>query len=238
MRFQQPIIKWVKREPTTRGVITMNVPSIERKSNILFRGGITFLGASLISCGIAWMRFSRMGTDPFVTMNIGISEFIGMDFGTIQMLANIAVLLVMLRFRPRLIHLGTVLGIFFVGYFSDFLLGMLQNLPDTLTMRMLGLLIGLIACCFGVAVYMTADMGIAPYDALGIILLEKLPLRLTYREIRIMTDLSCVAVGLILGAKIGIGTIITAFFTGPLINYFKKKVEPFLTFAQFQKTAS
>ncbi|MFZ2787577.1 MAG: hypothetical protein WAZ69_09555, partial [Trichococcus flocculiformis] len=70
----------------------MNVPSIERKSNILFRGGITFLGTSLISCGIAWMRFSGMGTDPFVTMNIGISESIGMDFGTIQMLANIAVL--------------------------------------------------------------------------------------------------------------------------------------------------
>ena len=184
------------------------------------------------------MRFSGMGTDPFVTMNIGISESIVMDFGTIQMLANIAVLLVMLWFRPKLIHLGTLLGIFFVGYFSDFLLGMLQNLPDTLTMRMLGLLLGLIACCFGVAVYMTADMGLAPYDALGIILLEKLPLRLTYREIRIMTDLSCVAVGFILGAQIGIGTIITAFFTGPLINYFKKKVEPFLTFAQFQKTAS
>ena len=238
MRFQQPIIKWVKREPTTRGVITMNVPSIERKSNILFRGGITFLGASLISCGIAWMRFSGMGTDPFVTMNIGISEFIGMDFGTIQMLANIAVLLVMLRFRPKLIHLGTLLGIFFVGYFSDFLLGVWHQLPDTQLMHTLGLVIGLISCCFGLAVYMTADMGIAPYDALGIILLEKLPLRLTYREIRIMTDLSCVVVGFILGAQIGIGTIITAFFTGPLINYFKKKVERFLARPHFQKIAS
>ena len=216
----------------------MKVPSTEKKGNILFRGVTTFLGTSLISCGIAWMRFSGMGTDPFVTMNIGISETIVMDFGTIQMLANIAVLLVMLWFRPKLIHLGTLLGIFFVGYFSDFLLGVWHQLPDTQLMHTLGLVIGLISCCFGLAVYMTADMGIAPYDALGIILLEKLPLRLTYREIRIMTDLSCVVVGFILGAKIGIGTIITAFFTGPLINYFKKKVELFLARPHFQKTAS
>lgn len=216
----------------------MKVPSTEKKGNILFRGVTTFLGTSLISCGIAWMRFSGMGTDPFVTMNIGISESIVMDFGTIQMLANIAVLLVMLWFRPKLIHLGTLLGIFFVGYFSDFLLGVWHQLPDTQLMHTLGLVIGLISCCFGLAVYMTADMGLAPYDALGIILLEKLPLRLTYREIRIMTDLSCVAVGFILGAQIGIGTIIKAFFTGPLINYFKKKVDLFLERPHFQKTAS
>ena len=54
-------------------------------------------------------------------------------------------------------------------------------------------------------------------------------------KIRIMTDFSCVAIGTILyfiatkgfggyTAIVGIGTIITAFFMGPLIDVFSEKI--------------
>lgn len=71
------------------------------------------------------MRFSQFGTDPFVTMNIGISQFFRVDFGFIQMLSNLVLLAVMAKSTPKLIHLGTVLGIVVVGYLSDFFLDFL-----------------------------------------------------------------------------------------------------------------
>ncbi|MGG5371905.1 YczE/YyaS/YitT family protein [Enterococcus sp. AZ196] len=205
------------------------------KYDVLVRPAITVLGVCLISFGIAWMRFSQFGTDPFVTMNIGISHFLSLEFGFIQMIANIALLAVMLRFSPKLIHLGTVLGIFLVGYLSDFLLKVVSLLPENYGMRIIAMLLGLVLCCFGVAVYMSADLGIAPYDALGMVLEKKIKRRFKYREIRIFTDVCCVIAGFSLGAPVGMGTVLTAFFTGPLINYFKKTVDSYLNEGVLQK---
>ncbi|MDU5336575.1 YczE/YyaS/YitT family protein [Enterococcus sp.] len=206
------------------------------KYNLLIRAAITILGICLISFGIAWMRFSQFGTDPFVTMNIGISQFFRVDFGFIQMLSNLVLLAVMAKVTPKLIHLGTVLGIVVVGYLSDFFLDFLSFLPENFGWRLFAMGIGLLLCCFGVGVYMSADLGISPYDALGMVLERKTIRSLGYKEIRMITDICCVAIGVALGAPIGIGTILTAFCTGPLIDSFKKSVDTFLNTKILQKT--
>lgn len=181
------------------------------------------------------MRFSQLGTDPFVTMNIGISQFLGVEFGFIQMLSNLVLLVVMWKATPKFIHLGTALGIFIVGYLSDFLLTFLTGLPENYEWRLFAMGIGLILCCFGVGVYMSADLGISPYDALGMILEKQMKGRVKYKEIRIATDLCCVVLGFTLGAPVGLGTLLTAFFTGPLIAFFKKGIDTFLNTKLLQK---
>lgn len=171
------------------------------------------------------MRFSSFGTDPFVTMNIGLAQFLSLPFGTVQMVMNLVFLVFMLCFSKKSIHLGTALGIFLVGYLSDFVLSLLTLLPFNMYFRILALCIGLLCCTLGVAIYMRADLGIAPYDAAAKIIEEQSKTKLKYREIRVLTDLGCVGAGFLLGAPIGIGTVLTAFFTGPLINFFGEKIE-------------
>ena len=52
---------------------------------------------------------------------------------------------------------------------------------------------------------------------------------LPFRVVRIICDLICTAVGVLLGAPAGIGTVITALFMGPLISFFRRTVsEPLL----------
>jgi len=47
--------------------------------------------------------------------------------------------------------------------------------------------------------------------------------------VRILSDLVCTVVGVLLGAPAGIGTVITALFMGPLISFFRRTVsEPLL----------
>ena len=85
---------------------------------------------------------------------------------------------------------------------------------------------------------MSADLGISPYDALGMVLEREMRGKFKYKEIRIVTDLCCVVTGFTLGAPIGLGTLLTAFFTGPLIAYFKKGIDSFLNTKLLQKPLS
>lgn len=69
---------------------------------------------------------------------------------------------------------------------------------------------------------MTPELGSAPYDALGVQIYEisKVPFKIC----RITTDLICVIIALIFGANIGIGTVITAFGTGPFVQFFNEHI--------------
>jgi uncharacterized membrane protein YczE len=80
---------------------------------------------------------------------------------------------------------------------------------------------------------MTADLGISTYDALANTMAYKWKWG-PFKYVRIATDTVCVILGAILGliggswkdifAYIGMGTIMTAFFMGPLIDFFNRKV--------------
>ncbi|MBP3278244.1 MAG: hypothetical protein J6M44_04720 [Butyrivibrio sp.] len=81
---------------------------------------------------------------------------------------------------------------------------------------------------------MTADLGVSTYDAIAIVISGKWKIG-KFKYVRICTDLVCVIAGCLLfvaaGNAIaniptiaGIGTIITAFFMGPLIEFFNEKV--------------
>jgi uncharacterized membrane protein YczE len=94
--------------------------------------------------------------------------------------------------------------------------------------------VGFISLCFSSSLYMTADLGVSTYDAIAIVMAEKWKMG-KFKYIRIATDVVCVVLGItlfLLGggkpseitASVGIGTILTAFFMGPLIDFFNKTV--------------
>jgi uncharacterized membrane protein YczE len=80
---------------------------------------------------------------------------------------------------------------------------------------------------------MPANMGVSTYDAIAIIMEKKWHIG-KFKYNRIATDFICVIAGTILyvisgeplsavTAIVGIGTIITAFFMGPLVDFFANK---------------
>ena len=81
---------------------------------------------------------------------------------------------------------------------------------------------------------MTADMGVSTYDAIALICVRRWKLA-KFRIIRIATDFLCIIFGIgmyLLGGDIvfeltsflGIGTILTAFCMGQLIDLFNRSV--------------
>ncbi len=78
--------------------------------------------------------------------------------------------------------------------------------------------------CFGVALYMFCDLGSAPYDRLGVIIENYSHGKIKFKWARVCLDIFSTVVGFLTGSVIGIGTVIIAFFTGPIVSFFREKV--------------
>jgi uncharacterized membrane protein YczE len=63
-------------------------------------------------------------------------------------------------------------------------------------------------------------MGVGPYDAVYLILSERL--HLSIRACRVALDLICVVVGLLIGGTAGFVTALAVFCMGPAINILVK----------------
>lgn len=197
---------------------------------------MSLAGVLICAVSIGFFKIAAMGVDPFQSLMSGLDALIPISFGTLYMLVNLLLLIFSLVVDRHNIGIATFINLFLLGYITQFSYELLQTLmPDpTILVRALCLLIGIVVICFGSALYMTADLGVSTYDAVAIVLSGKWKLG-KFQYIRIACDLVCVILGvvifLIAGGTIrevptiaGIGTIITAFFMGPLIEFFNVKV--------------
>lgn len=196
-------------------------------------------GILLIGMCVASYRMSGFGVDPFSCMNLGVSGFVGMSFGTWQLIVN-ALLLVIVWFTVRsCIGLGTIVNMVFVGYTADFLCWVFLDqigLTVTMPLRIFLLAVGTLFASLGCACYMAAEMGIAPYDSVAFIVTKYTKDKVSFRAARVLSDLIVIAVGITfcLLAKnniweiVGLGTIVNACCNGPLIQFFRGKFEKLL----------
>lgn len=193
-------------------------------------------GILLIGMGVASYRLSLFGADPFTCQNLGISGFIGMSFGNWQLIMNLLILVVVFFQVRNCIGLGTVVNMVCVGYIADFLCWLARDvlgLGTGILLRLLFLCAGTLLASFGCALYMTANLGIAPYDSVAFIITKLTENRVSFRMARIFSDVFVMFIGVAfcLAAHhnvweiIGLGTIINALCNGPMIQFFRAKME-------------
>lgn len=188
-------------------------------------------GVLIAGISVGLFRRSVFGTDPFQVLVNGISNQITFTgFGTVYMVINLLMLVAIFFLDKHYIGIATFINIFLLGYvvqFSDDMVGKLIGDAPSMLIRIILLIAGVVILCFASSLYFTANLGVSTYDAVSLIMTDKKLGKFKY--LRIATDLFCVIVGFFLGGVVGVGTIITAFFMGPLIDFFNKKVsEPFL----------
>lgn len=202
---------------------------------------MSVVGVMVCAISVGFFKLAAFGVDPFQTFMSGMDQLIPIDFGTLYVLVNVALLLFSLIFDRHYIGLATFINLFLLGYVVDFSHNtLLAIFPDaSMPIRCISFVIGFVALCFSSSLYMTADLGVSTYDAIAIIMANTWKLG-QFKFIRIATDVCCVIIGcslyLLGGGKAsaipaiaGFGTIVTAFFMGPLIDWFNRKFSiPFL----------
>lgn len=197
---------------------------------------MSLFGVLVSGVCVGFMKVAAFGVDPFQVLVAGLDRTIPIQFGTLYVLINVVLLLFSLVADRHNIGLATFINLFLLGYVVDFTRNTLSALfpAPGMVLRVGFMIFGIVALCIGSALYMTADLGVSTYDAVAIVMSRKWKWG-QFKYVRICTDLVCVLLGgllIYLGsgsfgeivASIGVGTIVTAFFMGPLIEFFNEKI--------------
>ena len=206
---------------------------------------MTLFGVLVCAFSVGLFSHSGLGVDPFQVFAQSLGKLVegwtGLSYGTFYMVLNLLMLAGVFFWNRRMIGLGTVMNVFLVGYVADFSKELMERLfPDpALPVRLALLAVGMAVMCFASAFYFTGDLGVSTYDAVALTIAEKTEQKY-FKYIRIATDLVCVGTGWALGGadKIGIGTIITALFMGPLISFFRRTVSEPIRYGKAGKPAA
>ena len=142
---------------------------------------LSCLGVVCIALGTTVCRVGNVGVDPFTAMNLGFSARVGMDFGTFQLLVNLAILAAVFALDKYQIGLGTLINMVGVGYLIELFTWLLGFLPkfEGLVSAGVHLVVGTLLFTLGVSLYLKTRMGVAPIDAIAPIAAERLPFSYT-----------------------------------------------------------
>lgn len=204
----------------------------DRKKRIL----MSVIGVVICGVSVGFFKRASFGIDPFQSMMSGLAAVIPISFGLLYVIVNLCLLLISLINDRSKIGIATFINLFLLGYIVDYSHQFILKLFPELGIagRLIMLVIGVVILCLSSSLYFTADLGVSTYDAVALILSEKWKV-MPFKFWRITTDLCCVLLGIALyllsgnpisglAQIIGVGTVIIAFFMGPLIDWFNRHV--------------
>ena len=99
-----------------------------------------------------------------------------------------------------------------------------ENFADKIVLRIILLSVAVLIAACGCGIYMSCDLGAAPWDRLGQVFEMKSNGKIKYRYVRMVYDCTAIAIGYFTGATVGVATFFFGFFAGPLISFFGEHV--------------
>lgn len=205
--------------------------------NFQKRVAMTTLGVIFCAIAVGFFKCSQFGVDPFQCFAQGIwGRFFAntASYGTYYIVLSALMLVIDLFIARSYMGVATLVNMFLTGYIVDFTCWVINALcPNAnLPVRIVFLIIAVLVMCFASSLYMTSNLGVSVYDAIPIVISGKS--KIPFRFVRISCDLICVIVGTLTGLLPGAGTLITAFFMGPLIEFFNHRFSELFLFGKGQ----
>ena len=168
------------------------------------------LGLFLYSLGTYLGIQANVGLGAWEAFGTGVSAHTGISYGNVTILTGLVILVLDVLLGEK-IGLATILNTLLIGTFVDALNAL--NLVPKLTGFVPGVLLllgGQVLICLGVYFYVGVGYGAGPRDSLMIALGKRMP-RVPIGVVRGTVEGSALLAGWLLGAKVGVGTVISVF---------------------------
>lgn len=175
------------------------------------------LGLFVFAFGVYLTIQANVGLAPWDAFSMGVSYHIPLTYGDIVTLTGFVILAIDLLLKEK-IGLGSIMDVCIVGKSVDFFtwLDIVPQL-NSIWSGVLLLLAGLAIEAFAMGIYMSQGLSCGPRDALLVAMgkrLKKFPIG----AVKMIIDGFAVAIGFILGAKVGIGTVVAVFGMGFILQ--------------------
>lgn len=182
------------------------------------------LGIFIACMGVTFILKSNAGAGPQDIVLLVLTEKIGFTFGTWVIISQGVFLLfnsLLLKRRPEF---ESVITMIIWGIIMDFWMEMIfTNLNlwlDSPLLRWTCFLLGVLLIGIGVGIYLTPNLPRMPYDGMMVALCERFKLSLMVS--RTILEVTFVIIGVIIGGKVGVGSLVLVLCIGTIIQFFNK----------------
>ena len=158
-----------------------------------------------------------IGAGPWDVLNIGVSKTFGILYGTASIVISLSILLIDVLLKEP-IGIAMIIDALVVGKSVDFF--QWPNVipaPSQPAPGILMMLAGLVIMAYTQFTYMIASLGCGPRDTLLVGLAKRVP-KIPIGAVSIALLSTATLIGWLLGGPVGIGTLICAFGTGPIME--------------------
>ena len=178
----------------------------------------TTFGLILFSVGVYLSIQANIGLSPWDAFSIGFSNILPFSYGDIVVISGILILFLDYLLKEK-IGFGTLLNIVLIGKCVDFF-NYLDIVPklDNFYLGVVMLLIAQVILSIATYFYIDGALGCGPRDALMNAMQRKFP-KMPIGISRGLIEGTALLIGWILGAKVGIGTLISIFGISIVMQY-------------------
>jgi uncharacterized membrane protein YczE len=175
-------------------------------------------GLFLYALGSYMTIQANVGLAPWECFQTGIMYKTGIMYGNIVVGVGVIIILIDFLLKEK-IGVGTILNAMLIGKFVD-LLNYIDLIPklDNFPLGIGLLFAGEVVLCVGSFFYIGSSMGAGPRDSMMVALgrrLNKLPIGV----VRGILEATVLFLGWMMGAKVGIGTVIAVFGISTIMEY-------------------
>lgn len=177
---------------------------------------VFILGTLLFAFGISFGNRSLFGGNSMAILVVGISLHLPVSMGTCNLLVSVLEILIGTMMDKSHTSLVSIITMFISSYAID-LANLIIPPVDSLQLRLLYMVAGIICYCLGLGTQQACEIGYGNLDIFIFGFKKKYNVK-NYRTIRWPIDIAFIALGMLLGAPVGIGTLFLMFFAGVLIE--------------------
>jgi uncharacterized protein len=175
----------------------------------------------VLGVGVALLLRAALGSDGYSTLINGLSLSLDQPFVVVN--AVVGLILVAISWSRRVIPgLGTVVQPVVVGFAVSAVMWAVPA-PDPLAIRIALLAVAFPVLAVGVAGYLGSGTGAGPTEAAAIAFDPPVPFRWSYSIVQGGGALA----GWLLGAAVGVGTILVIVLLGPMVDLVSRQVSAF-----------
>lgn len=174
------------------------------------------IGLFLYGLSIALMVRANLGLNPWSVFHQGLSDLTGISLGLIVNLVGLVVLLTWIPLRQKP-GIGTICNVLVIGTAADICLWALPPVSGV-ALQIVFLIAAIVLNAAATGAYIGAGLGPGPRDGITTGLLRVTGWQI--RWIRMGVEATVLALGWLMGGKVGIGTVVFVLTTGPLLQIF------------------
>ena len=190
---------------------------------------IYLFGLLVMSLGIVLLILADLGPSPWDVLHVGLYYKFGLTIGSWNIIAGFFILGVSAMISKSIPQFGAFLNMILVGLFIDmYLMIPFLQTPSSLTGKVVMFAVALLINCYGMGLYISAQLGAGPRDSLMLAITSKTGWKVG--KVRSTMEVLVLIIGWRLGGPLFWGTIVISLMIGVIAGFSLPQCQRFTNF--------